>query len=40
MVSHPELGLDPPIRSNRESGRDTISGVDCVVHVAFIIHVA
>ena len=22
MVSHPELGSDPPIRSNRESGCD------------------
>ena len=22
MVSHPELGLDPPIGSDRESGRD------------------
>ena len=22
MISHPELGLDPPIGSDRESGRD------------------
>ena len=25
MVSHPELGSDPPIGSNRESGRDMTS---------------
>ena len=24
MVSHPELGSDPPIRSDRESGRDKL----------------
>ena len=24
MVSHPELGSDPPIESDRESGRDMI----------------
>ena len=27
MVSHPETGLDPPIRPDRESGRDTSSPV-------------
>ena len=25
MVSHPELGSDPPIESDRESGRDSNS---------------
>ena len=25
MVSHPELGSDPPIGSDRESGRDITS---------------
>ena len=25
MVSYPELGSDPPIGSDRESGRDTIN---------------
>ena len=24
MVSHPELGSDPPIRSDRELGRDIL----------------
>ena len=24
MISHPELGLDHPIGSDRESGRDTL----------------
>ena len=24
MVSHPELGSDPPIRSDRDSGRDKL----------------
>ena len=24
MFSHPELGSDPPIRSDRESGRDKL----------------
>ena len=24
MVSHPELGSDPPIGSDRESGRDMV----------------
>ena len=27
MVSHPELGSDPPIGSDRESGRDSIGSV-------------
>ena len=31
MVSHPELGIDPPIGSDRESGRDT-----CVIIYAII----
>ena len=26
MISHPKLGLDPPIESDRESGRDTMYG--------------
>ena len=28
MVSHPELGSDPPFRSDRESGRDSESWLD------------
>ena len=27
MVSHPETGLDSPIGSDRESGRDKFSGI-------------
>ena len=29
MVSHPELGSDQPIGSDRESGRDTLEGHFC-----------
>ena len=29
MVSHPELGSDPPIGSDRESGRDTTCSILC-----------
>ena len=32
MVSHPELDSDPPIGSDRESGRDTLTyGMEAIV---------
>ena len=34
MFSHPELGLDPPIGSDRESGCDTIG--DAIVICSII----
>ena len=34
MISHPELGLDPPIGLDRESGRDTSHGPCIMCHVS------
>ena len=31
MVSHPKTGSDLPILSDRESGRDTMSGSQCTM---------